>query len=82
MLDRLFRDHPRTVGETYGEHLSAASGFGITMILAGFACVIHAIIPALFVTTGSRAIDRLHHRMVVNRQRRVTNDLPAISPAE
>lgn len=70
MLDRLFVDHPRTVGESYGEHLRAAGGFGVVMIVSGIACLVHALVPALFVTTGSDAIARLHERMIVARRRR------------
>ena len=28
MIDRYFRDHPRSVGETYFQHLQTAGGFG------------------------------------------------------
>ena len=64
-----FTDHPASVGETYGEHLVAASGFGLGMILGGFACLVHGLLPFLFVRTGSNAIARLHERMVINRRR-------------
>jgi hypothetical protein len=64
-----FTDHPASVRETYGEHLVAASGFGLGMILGGFACLVHGLLPFLFVRTGSNAIARLHERMVVNRRR-------------
>lgn len=70
MLKRLFIDHPRTVDESYGEHLRAASGFGFAMLFGGFACLIHAIVPGLFVHTGSNVIRGLHERMVVNRRRK------------
>ena len=56
MLDRLFLAHPRTVQESYGEHLVVASSFGLTMIAAGMACMAHALVPGLFERTGSRAI--------------------------
>ena len=68
-LQELFNDHPATVGESYGEHLAAASGFGVRMILAGLACLVHAVLPFLFVRTGSDAIGELHARMVTNRRR-------------
>ena len=68
-LRRLFNEHPATVGETYGEHLAAASGFGWRMILAGLACMAHGLLPFLFVRTGSDAIGELHTRMVTNRRR-------------
>nr|QQZ50969.1 hypothetical protein JKL49_07040 [Phenylobacterium glaciei] len=41
-----FTKHPHQVGETYGEHLGAAAGFGATLIAAGIACVIHAVFPS------------------------------------
>jgi hypothetical protein len=67
MFDRLFRDHPAEVGETYGEHLTAAGGFGLKMIGGGVACVVHAIVPGLFITTGSGTVKRLYDQMVAKR---------------
>ena len=67
MIDRLFFEHPRSVDESYGEHMRAAGGFGVVMIGAGVACLVHALVPGLFVSTGSKAIDRLHDKMVRNR---------------
>jgi hypothetical protein len=68
-IGRAFRDHPASVGETYGEHLRAALGFSLTLLRAAAACAIHAFLPFLFVRTGSTAIESLHARMVVNRRR-------------
>ena len=67
MLKKIFLDHPAAVDETYLEHLRTASFFALTMILAGAACLLHGLIPVLFKKTGSTAIRRLHHRMVVAR---------------
>jgi hypothetical protein len=69
-LKTLFTDHPASVGETYGQHMGTAAGFGGRMILAGLACLVHGILPFLFVKTGSAAITELHHRMVTHRDRR------------
>ena len=69
MIERYFIEHPRSVGESYAEHLQAAGSFGATMIVAGLACLVHAIVPGLFIKTGSSAIVRLHDRMIVNRSR-------------
>lgn len=69
MLRRLFIDHPASVGETYGEHLVVASSFGWRMIWAGFACLIHGLVPGLCRTTGSRMIAELHECMVTHRRR-------------
>jgi hypothetical protein len=67
VFNRLFLDHPRSVGETYLEHQRHALGFGISLLVAGLACLVHALVPGLCVHTGSEAIKRLHDRMVVNR---------------
>lgn len=64
MFDRLFLDHPRSVGESYLEHQRHAFGFGIALLAAGLACVVHAIVPGLCMRTGSEAIKQLHERMV------------------
>ena len=69
MSSNPFIDHPASVGETYGEHLVAASGFGLSMILGGLACLVHGLLPFLFLRTGSSTISRLHERMVINRRR-------------
>jgi Family of unknown function (DUF6356) len=68
-INRLFNEHPASVGESYGEHLVQASSFGTRMILAGLACLVHGLLPFLFVRTGSAAISALHTRMVTNRSR-------------
>lgn len=66
----LFTRHPQSVGETYVQHMLHALGFGVRMILAGIACIIHAFLPFLFVSTASRAINELYDRMVLKRRAR------------
>jgi hypothetical protein len=67
-VHRLFTEHPASVGETYGEHMSNAAWFGIRMMLAGMACMVHAVLPFLFARTGSRVVAELNERMVINRR--------------
>ena len=67
-LMRAFTEHPASVGETYNEHLTNAVGFGIRMMLAGIACLVHGLLPFLFVRTGSRAITELNDRLTSRRQ--------------
>jgi len=64
---KLFTDHPASVGETYVEHLRAASGFGLAMVASGIACLIHGLVPPLFIRTGSRTVQRLYTQMVTTR---------------
>ena len=68
LLNILFTDHPRSLGESYLGHLRHALEFGSAMIVAGIACVIHALVPALFVRTGSTTVLRLHDRMTTMRR--------------
>ena len=69
ILEHLFKRHPRSVGETYLEHMCQAFTFGGKMLLAGIACILHGLLPAVFTSTGSRAVISLHERMVLNRSR-------------
>ena len=54
------RAHLESVEERYGAHQLFAFGVGWTMVRAGIACMLHGVVPALFPTTGSDAIRRLH----------------------
>ena len=69
MIDKLFLDHPKSVGESYFEHLLMACSFSGRMLVGAAACFIHALIPGLCVKTGSNTIRDLNDRMVINRAR-------------
>jgi len=71
MFKKLFIDHPATVDETYGEHMGMAFSFGFRMVWAGLACLMHGLVPGLFVKTGSNMIRELHVEMVTNRNRKL-----------
>lgn len=78
-LRALMTDHPASVNETYWQHMGMAFSFGGRMIFAGLACLLHGLLPFLFVKSGSNAIEELHARMVTNRKRHVP---PQAAPAE
>ncbi len=63
MIDRLLLEHPRQVGESYGEHWQAAMRFGALMVRAGLACTVHAFVPAWFTRTGSATVKQLYGEM-------------------
>lgn len=67
MFHKLFLDHPHQVGESYAEHLVVATRFGAAMVASGVACMTHALLPALFPTTGSDTVRRLHDQMISKR---------------
>lgn len=69
MIGRLFTEHPASVDETYFEHFLVATSFSLRMFTASLACLVHAVLPFLFVKTGSEAIESLYDRMVANRRR-------------
>ncbi len=75
----IFVEHPATVDESYAEHMGMAFSFGVRMVVAGIACLLHGLVPALFKTTGSQAIRVLHDRMVVNRNRKVRANEMAVA---
>jgi len=66
---RIFTAHPESVGETYASHFATASRAGFAMLRAGLACLVHAALPFLFVTTASQTIRRLYERLIAQRQR-------------
>ncbi len=68
-IDRLFTEHPASVGETYWQHFGMALSFSVTLFAAAFCCLVHAVLPFAFEKTGSRMITKLHDRMVTNRSR-------------
>lgn len=76
MLDAIFLAHPRSVGESYAEHASVAIRFGTAMIVAGLALFVHALLPALFVRTGSATIKQLYAE-IKNRQPSFAHEAPS-----
>lgn len=66
-ITRLFTQHPASVGETYLQHLRTALSFGFRMVVGGIACLVHSLLPFMFVRTASQCIEQLHDRMVMHR---------------
>ena len=52
--------HLGDADEGYFEHFKFATKVGAVAIGGGLACFAHALVPAWFTTTGSRAIRRLN----------------------
>ncbi|MGB0908350.1 MAG: DUF6356 family protein [Maricaulaceae bacterium] len=68
---KAFTEHPKSVGESYLQHMATSFRFGGRMMLAGVGCLLHGFFPFLCKTTGSQAISTLHHNMVTHRDKRV-----------
>jgi hypothetical protein len=56
--------------------------FGWSMLKGSGACFIHAAFPWLHTTTGSRAVTRLHDRMVINRRRQRADEMHILDPRD
>jgi hypothetical protein len=65
-IEAAFLDHPSSVGESYGEHFMFASRFGLKLIGAGLAALVHGLLPFAFESTASRTVKELYPR-VANR---------------
>ena len=64
-FNRLFRDHPREVDETYLEHMAASSRFGFRLLRLAGCAFIHAVAPGLHRTTVSDAVRAMAQDMGV-----------------
>jgi len=82
LLERLFHEHPRSLGESYWEHQRHALYFGTSMVAAGMACVVHAVVPALFVRTGSVMVRRLYEQLIAAKRIVGTEPRVELSPLD
>ena len=60
---KLFTEHPKSLGMSWGSHGLGAIRIGGELIGAGCACVIHAIVPGWFTETAGRTVVRLYDHM-------------------
>lgn len=81
-LMRGFREHPAAVGESYTEHCFHAASFGGAMLRGACACLVHAVFPWVYTTTGSQIVVRLHNRMVLNRSKARMDEMHTLDPLD
>lgn len=63
VVDRLFTGHPRALGMSWASHGIGAIGIGATLIGAGVACLVHALVPGWFTQTAGRTVSQMHDHM-------------------
>ncbi|RDI42580.1 DUF6356 family protein [Aquicella lusitana] len=63
-MKNIFTDHPKSIGESYLQHFKFAFLFGMNMLIAGVACLVHAIFPFLFQKTGSNILLKMTRHFV------------------
>ena len=64
VMHRLFVEHPRSLGMSWAEHGVGAIVIGATLVGAGAACLIHALVPGWFTQTAGKTISRMHDHML------------------
>jgi hypothetical protein len=55
-----FTLHPKSLNETYTEHMRAALKISGLMLMAGLACLIHSVFPFLFTNYANNTVQKLH----------------------
>ena len=63
-VDRLFLEHPRSLGMSWASHGIGAVAIGARLVGAGCACLVHAVVPALFTQTAGRTISGMYEQMM------------------
>jgi hypothetical protein len=63
LLGRLFVEHPRSLGMNWASHGAGALVIGATLIGAGAACLVHALVPGWFTQTAGKTVTRMHDHM-------------------
>jgi len=60
LADRLFRQHPRSLGMSWAAHGIGAVKIGAELIGAGCAAIIHAVVPGCFTETAGKTVTRIY----------------------
>jgi hypothetical protein len=69
-----FTKHPRSVDETYFEHMWCAGKFFVKLQLLSFAALVHSVFPFWFENTASKGIKKLNDCMKDRRPERTEFD--------
>ena len=60
------KEHLNEVNETYFQHMRIAFKIGFIMLVTGFFCLTHGLIPSLFKKTGSNQIAKMYEMVSRN----------------
>jgi hypothetical protein len=61
---RLFVDHPRSLGMSWSKHGAGAVAIGVTLVGAGLACLVHALVPGWFSQTAGKTVTGMYDHMM------------------
>ena len=62
-FERLFREHPQSLGMSWAKHAAGAIRISGELIAAGAACAVHALVPGWFTETAGRTVTRIYGYM-------------------
>lgn len=60
-IDRLFLEHPRSLGMSWARHAGGAVKIGFELIGAGCAALVHAAVPGWFTDTAGKMVTKTYH---------------------
>jgi len=64
LAERLFVDHPRSLGMSWWKHGVGAIAIGATLVGAGVACFVHALVPGWFTQTAGKTVAGMYDHMM------------------
>ena len=67
LAHRMFLEHPRSLGMSRAAHGAGAIVIGARLIGAGFACLVHAVVPGVFTQTAGKTITGMYDHMTSRR---------------
>ena len=63
-VERMFLEHPRSLGMSWASHGAGAFAIGARLVFAGCACLVHAVVPGLFTQTAGKTISGMYDHMM------------------
>jgi len=63
-VERMFLEHPRSLGMNWASHGAGAIAIGARLVCAGCACIVHAVVPGLFTQTAGKTITGMYDHMM------------------
>ena len=63
LADRMFTEHPRSLGMSWASHGVGALAIGARLVGAGCACLVHAVIPGMFTQTAGKTVTDMYDHM-------------------
>ena len=60
VADRLFTEHPRSLGMSWASHGAGAVKIGAELIGAGCAAIVHGAVPGWFTDTAGKTVTRIY----------------------